>query len=391
MNILFLLRLWPVYGGGETVTICLANEMVKRGWNVSVVYFKDSVRATLPFIDQKIDAIKIDGIDCDEFYSSMSDASDAAKRLADIVKCKDIDVVINQWWPVEFIKDLKHDVPSVKVVKCFHTALFTPTSSTGVKGMLKTVFKPMYNALKKKKALKQVDEFLPFVDKYVFLSPKFQQQYEMWSKKSEEWKGKLDAVPNPLVFSSDISEKEIAQKENRVLLVGRMVESCKKFSTALKAWQKIEQDKSLEDWSIHFLGEGPDLDSYKVLAKELGLKRVHFEGFQNPLPFYKQAKVFLMTSAFEGFPMVLVEAQQCGVVPVAVDSYLSLHDIIKDGKNGFIVPNNDIDAFVKKVIILMKNEDLLAELRMGGLKSCQQFSVKKIVDRWEELFNGLLN
>ena len=65
MNIIFLLRLWPVYGGGETVTICLANEMVKRGWNVSIAYFKDNVRENLPFIDQNVEAIKIDGIDCD--------------------------------------------------------------------------------------------------------------------------------------------------------------------------------------------------------------------------------------------------------------------------------------------------------------------------------------
>ena len=118
MNILFLLRLWPVYGGGETVTICLANEMVKRGWNVSVVYFKDSVRDELPFISQKVEAIKIDGIDCDEFHCSLNDASKVASFLTNVVKEKAIDVVINQWWPVDFIKNLKHDVPTVKVVKC---------------------------------------------------------------------------------------------------------------------------------------------------------------------------------------------------------------------------------------------------------------------------------
>lgn len=48
MNILFLLRLYPVYGGGETVTLCLANEMVKRGWNVSILYFKENTRKQFP-------------------------------------------------------------------------------------------------------------------------------------------------------------------------------------------------------------------------------------------------------------------------------------------------------------------------------------------------------
>lgn len=67
MNILFLLRLYPVYGGGETVTLCLANEMVKRGWNVSILYFKDNIKEQLPFIDSRIKAVKIEGIDYGPF------------------------------------------------------------------------------------------------------------------------------------------------------------------------------------------------------------------------------------------------------------------------------------------------------------------------------------
>lgn len=58
MNILFLLRLWPVYGGGETVTICLANEMVKRGWNVGVAYFKESMKENLLEISPKVHSFK---------------------------------------------------------------------------------------------------------------------------------------------------------------------------------------------------------------------------------------------------------------------------------------------------------------------------------------------
>lgn len=69
--------------------------MVKRGWNVSIAYFKDNVRENLPFIDQNVEAIKIDGIDCDEFHCSTSDASNVATRLTDIVNEKSIDVVID--------------------------------------------------------------------------------------------------------------------------------------------------------------------------------------------------------------------------------------------------------------------------------------------------------
>ena len=60
MNVIFLHRVWPVYGGGETVTICLANEMVKRGFNVHIAYFKDSDSSKeIPFIDARIKAHRI--------------------------------------------------------------------------------------------------------------------------------------------------------------------------------------------------------------------------------------------------------------------------------------------------------------------------------------------
>lgn len=70
MNIVFLLRLWPIYGGGETVTICLANEMAKRGHAVTVFYFKDSETNELPYIDPSIKAVRIPDVRCDEYTYS---------------------------------------------------------------------------------------------------------------------------------------------------------------------------------------------------------------------------------------------------------------------------------------------------------------------------------
>lgn len=391
MNIIFLLRLWPVYGGGETVTICLANEMVKRGWNVSIAYFKDNVRENLPFIDQNVEAIKIDGIDCDEFHCSTSDASKVATRLTDIVNEKSIDVVIDQWWPVEFIKDLKQNIPSVKVIKCFHTALFSPTRSDGIKGILKVVFKPLYNIVKRKKALAQVDEFLPYVDKYVFLSPTFQRQYEFWTKDKEKWQGKLDAIPNPLVFDCEISEEALRQKENIALVVGRMLESPKKISLVIKVWHELEKYEDAASWNLKIVGEGPSLDDYKQMAHDLGLKRISFEGYQQPQPYYEKAKIFLMTSAFEGFGMTLIEAQQMGVVPIVMDSFLSLHDIVKDRENGLIVANEDLQGFVDAVLKLMKDDEKRIELAKKAMTTCRLFRPKNIVDRWERLFSNINN
>lgn len=121
MNILFLLRLWPVYGGGETVTICLANEMVRRGWNVTVAYFKDNTRSKLPYIDERVKSFRIEGIDCDEFHANDKDADKVVKILGEYINKNAVEVVINQWWPVSYTKGIK-DVCNVKVIKCLHTA-----------------------------------------------------------------------------------------------------------------------------------------------------------------------------------------------------------------------------------------------------------------------------
>ena len=112
MNILFLLRLWPVYGGSETVTRCLANELVKRGYKVSVAYFKESRKAQMPFIDERVKAIRIDGGGSDEFHCDMDKTQSIRNDLGSIVKNESIDIIVNQWWPVEFISTIKRTCPN---------------------------------------------------------------------------------------------------------------------------------------------------------------------------------------------------------------------------------------------------------------------------------------
>lgn len=384
MNILFLLRLWPVYGGGETVTICLANEMIKRGWHVGVAFFQKSMKDNLPYIDPKIRTIKIDNVRCDEFNASRKDSNYVQDMIISYIINEHVDVVINQWWPSYYIDRLK-DETSAKIITCSHQAFYAPIlDGKGFKHKVKSSFQPLYELYKKKKAVASVNAFLPFVDKFVFLSPSFQKQFEIFAHYHDEQK-KLASISNPLVCSVEVSQKEFVNKENMVLLVGRMLEGQKRVTKAIKIWSEIEKDDCLKEWRFCVVGEGPDLPAYKQFANQLGLKRISFEGYQNPQPYYKRAKIFLMTSAFEGFGMTLVEAQQFGVVPIVMDSYLSLHDIIKDGVNGCIVPDDDMEGFVNCLKILMEDENMMNSLRCNGLTSITKFSVNNIVDMWNDL------
>ncbi len=388
MNILFLLRLWPVYGGGETVTICLANEMVERGWNVSVAYFKDSFKEQMPFIDSRITTLRIEGVTCDEFMQDPADADKAQDTVIHYVKKHNVQVIINQWWLVPYITRLKKEC-GVKVITCLHQAFYTPIlDGKGFLGTAKRMFRPLYECWKRYDCVHNVTSFLPYVDRYVFLSSLFQKQFEEMAG-YEKFKNKLDAIPNPLVYGDFISREEFEHKEYIVLVVGRMLESQKKFSRILRVWKKVATDERSRRWRLYMVGDGPDLPAYKSMTAELGLRRVSFEGYQQPLPYYRRARIFLMSSQFEGFGMTLVEAQQQGVVPIVMDSFLSLHDIISNGKNGLITKNYDEDDFALAILSLMEDERRLASMAQSSIESCKAFSVQKVVDRWKVLIENI--
>lgn len=388
MNILFLLRLWPVYGGGETVTLCLANEMSKRGWNVGILYFKDNLRKELPYIHPNINATKIENIDCDEYHQNHHDAAKVIQATKEYICKYSTNVIINQWWDVEYIKGLK-GYKNVKIIKCLHTSFYSPRfDKTDIKTILKKAFKPIYIYRYKHFCIKQVTDFLPYVDKYVFLSESFQQQYQEMSHDDNKNR-KLISIPNPATYLKTIPETDLKNKENIVLVVARMEERVKCLSKVLKTWKLIEEQEDLQSWKLIMVGEGRDLAYYKQLSSDLALKNIFFEGFKNPESYYKKAKIFLMTSAVEGFGMTLVEAQQFGVTPIVMNTFLALHDVIRHNYNGFITPPNDIPQFAKYTMELMRNEELRNKLSYNCLKFSQQFLVNKIVDKWASLIQNL--
>ena len=157
MNVIFLHRVWPVYGGGETVTICLANEMVKRGIEVHVAYFKDSDKSKeLPFIDSRIKSHRIDGVMFNEysgdFFINKQDTRTASAGLISLVNENQIDIVHNQWWPVEFLQGIKGQT-NAKIVKTLHMDVDIKKAFdySGVKVTIIRLLYPFYRFAEKRK------------------------------------------------------------------------------------------------------------------------------------------------------------------------------------------------------------------------------------------------
>ena len=200
----------------------------------------------------------------------------------------------------------------------------------------------------------------------------------------------MSAIGNALRFNEFATDQDIRQKHKTVLVVARFDEDTKRISIMLKAWREIEQDARLSEWKLQLVGDGRDMAFYKYLVRQWHLQRVEFTGRQQPEEYYRNASMFLMTSCAEGWPMVLMEAVQMGVPVVAMDSFGSLHDIIEDGVNGSIVPNNDMSAFVAAMKQMMQNEELRHEMSRHAVERSKSFVIDEVVRCWKQVFSELI-
>ena len=245
------------------------------------------------------------------------------------------------------------------------------------------LIKPFANQLIRKKYI------VPYqnCDKVVLLSSKYNQPYlDIIGFKDT---GKFEAIGNALTFAEFASDADIQNKQKEVLVVARFDEFSKRISLVLKVWRKIEKDERLADWTLTLVGNGEAMKFYQYLVKKWKLNRVTFTGLQNPIEYYRSASIFCMTSSAEGWPMTLMEASQMGVDTVAFDSFGALHDIIEDGYNGRIVPNNNVEAFTEALTNLMLDETTRKQMSCNAIEKSKEFEIEKIVGKWEELHEKL--
>ncbi len=174
-------------------------------------------------------------------------------------------------------------------------------------------------------------------------------------------------------------------KENRILYIGRLEYAQKQANLLIDIWEKFCFD--YPDWHLDILGEGSKLEELKRLAENKGLLNIHFLGFQNPESFLKKSKLLLLPSAFEGFGMVLAEAQAFGVVPVAFHCFSSIDDIVPEG-TGIKVPSSDTNSFTAELKKLMENPGTLNNMAKKALENSSRFSADAVIDQWEKLFKN---
>jgi glycosyltransferase involved in cell wall biosynthesis len=143
-----------------------------------------------------------------------------------------------------------------------------------------------------------------------------------------------------------------------------------------------EKNKTID---LHIYGSGPMKDSLQNRIDALALGEVVFlhPYTENVYEALVKHDVYLMTSAQEGFPNALCEAMAAGLPAIAFRCHEGLRELIRDGDNGFLIDDNNADAFVETMIGLSENHNLCEQIGNEAKKITQIYSEQEVMKRWE--------
>lgn len=195
----------------------------------------------------------------------------------------------------------------------------------------------------------------------------------------------VEIIGNPVRV---IAKKGLADRENIVLMVGRLIKS-KNQETLIRLFLEIGKP----GWKLVLVGydhlKQQNLDRLKALVEKLGGDgRVVFAGKQVDVDsFYVRSKIFAFTSLSEGFPNAIAEAMSAGLPVVAFDCVAGPSEMVVDGINGFLVPVNQNALFKQRLRSLMDDDLLRARLGDNAKQMISKFSIENIGNRFLNFLN----
>lgn len=389
MNILFLMKYFEI-GGQEVVTATLAKSFNDNKNHIVIACFNKPNRRMVERTDKDIQIYELH----DFQYSKEN-----VYRLRDILISEKINVVINQWGlpyiGAKVLYEAKKGL-NIKTIAIYHN---DPGTNARIKEVeleiehTNNLFKKALLSIKKKLFKYITSRSMRYVynhsDIYQVLSPGFIERFKTFTGITHP--KKLMIQTNPVTIDAKDFVFNPAKKEKEILYVGRIDYNQKRVYRVIDIWALLE--KKFPDWRLTIVGDGIERENIERKVNELELKHVSFEGFQTPEPYYQRAKILLLTSEYEGFPLVLAECMSFGVVPAVYGSYSAVYDIIDNGVNGIIFPyrKNGFSAeqAAKEMELIMTDEAIYKNMAEKAIETSKKYSADEIYKSWEQTFNQL--
>ena len=274
------------------------------------------------------------------------------------------------------------------IVDCFYPGecSFVPSLRDGSKKVMELhqskLFHHQYNrsglmGLADKVRARMDERLVRKFDRFVVLT---QEDKEMWG----EMPG-IRVIPNAANF---IAEKYSDCTAKRVIAVGRL-DYQKSFDRLIQVWEKVHQQ--MPYWRLDIFGQGEWKEMLQGMIDERGFQdtvRLN-DPTRNIGKEYSESSMLVMSSHYEGFPMVMIEAMACGLPAVCFDFKCGPRDIIVEGENGLIVPDGDIEALAEAMVRLMKDDELRKRMGENARKVVEKYSEDRVMGLWVNLYEEI--
>lgn len=194
-------------------------------------------------------------------------------------------------------------------------------------------------------------------------------------------------IHNPSTFRvTRISDCEA----KRILAIGRYTYQ-KGFDMLLPAWKKVSEKHP--DWQLVIYGDG-ERENYQKQADTLGLnhENCRLEGTTTQVAEEMAvSSAFVLSSRYEGMPMVLGEAMACGIPPISFACPCGPRDIITDGEDGLLVENGNMELLAEKLDFIIQHEDIRKQMGGKAVINVHRFDLENIMQKWDGLFKSVLS
>lgn len=380
MKIVYIIDSLASKGGAERILSEKMNYLTEKfGYEVYVVtcYQNQNENPNAYFLSPKVNQINLNIPFYSQYHYGYPKRLFVKWRIYRLL-CKCLETTINEITPDiliglgYFMGDVvcKLNCRAKKIIESHEARLFTMSDH----GLARSFFSRLYMSMYRRYYFKIIEQRS---DVLVTLTKGDAQE---WKKANE-----VVVIPN---FTMMSVEREYNYDNKRVIAVGRL-EWQKGFDRLIDVWEKVS--KTHPDWHLDIFGSGTLHDVLENQINAKGIQNfIEIHSFTpNIVEEYKKSSLFVLSSRFEGLPLVLLEAMQCGVPCVAFDCPFGARDIIDDGVCGFVVEDGNIDLLANRICYLIEHPEIRKKYSIKSTEKAKLFSVDEVMKQWKNLFERL--